>query len=204
MIHHLYRIIILLGLSTVFMATSLPAQVYFSRTAHVAVQSTNNIKNIEADNYQVVSSIEMTTGDIRFEGLLKSFEFRLGALDRVFSSDRIDVSQYPKFRFEGKVYGLEDLDLKGTEPIEVDVKGTLYLWDEKRITSAKGMVTPDGKGGFVARSSFLMTIEEKSMHKLNALIDARLPDAIHISTESFGVSRDISVALDAAYQKRNW
>jgi hypothetical protein len=189
---------------SLFLLEGLVCQVYYTNTGHVNVKSENNIKNIEADNYQILSSINMQTGIVKFEGLLKSFEFKLGAIDRVFNSQRINVNQYPKFRFEGKLIGLDGVDLNSKGQYEVEVQGTLYIWDEKRITSAKGMVETNGNGSFKASSDFLMRIEEQSMVKLNKLIDEKLPDVINISTNSIGVDRDIQVGLKADYKLRNW
>jgi len=179
------------------------SQVFFTRTGHVHVKSQNNVKNIEADNYQVISYVNMETGEVRFEGLLKSFEFKLGALDRVFNSDRINVNQYPKFRFEGTISRLDRVDPNRIGSYDVEVNGTLYLWDEKRVTSATGVINTDGNGGFSANSNFVMRIEENSMHKLNNLIDQKLPDIVNLSTDSFGVDRDIRVSLNASYKLRN-
>ena len=180
------------------------AQVYYTRTGHINVRSENNLKSIEADNYQLISTIDFETQDVNFEGLLKSFEFKLGALDRVFNSSRINVNQYPKIKFEGRVKGIRRIDLSKKKRYEVEVKGKLYIWDEKRVTSAKGVLISDGKGGFRVESDFLMRIEEKSMDKLNQLIDQKLPEAINVSTQTFGVDRDIKIKLRADYTLRNW
>ena len=188
----------------VFLSCDLISQVYFTRTAHVLVKSQNNVKNIEADNYQIVSSIDLKSGDIRFEGLLKSFEFKLGALDRVFSSKSIDVSKYPKFRFVGKLTSSNKINIDNSSGQDVTVEGTLYLWDEKRKTSAQGTITSLGNGKFKTHSEFVMSIEEKSMNKLNQLIDQKLPDIVNITTDRFGVDRNIKVKLEAEYSLRNW
>ena len=180
------------------------SQVFFTRTGHVYDKSQNNIKNIEADNFQIISTINKTNGEVRFEGLLKSFEFKLGALDRVFNSDRINVNQYPKFRFEGTISGLDRVDPNRIGSYDVEVNGTLYLWDEKRVTSATGVINTDGNGGFSANSDFIMRIEEQSMIKLNKLIDEKLPSAVNLSIDSFGVDRDIQISLNASYKLRNW
>lgn len=184
--------------------TTCQAQIFMTRTAHVNVHSANKLKSIDADNYQVVSSINFETGDIKFEGLLKSFEFKLGALDRVFNSERINVNQYPKFRFEGKLEGFQNIKPDKAGEYTVKVKGTLYLWDEKRITSAVGKVRSDGNGKLYADSDFVMRIEEQSMVKLNELIDQKLPDIVNLSTDTFGVDRDIKINLDAVYTRRQW
>ena len=180
------------------------AQVYFTRTGHVHVESKNAVKKIEADNFQVLSSIDLDNASIKFEGLLKSFEFKLGALDRMFSSEKVNVSQYPKFRFEGSINNLDPNKLNGNKAFEVEVNGTLYLWDEKRKTRAKGTITPGASGQFTAESDFIIRIEEKSMRKLNKLLDEKLPDIVNLSTDSFGVDRDIRIKLSCDYKPRNW
>lgn len=179
-------------------------QVYFSRTGHVHVSSKNSIKTIEADNYQIISTVNFENGEINFEGLLKSFEFKLGALDRVFNSERINVNQYPKIKFNGKIKRFRRIKLETNKDIKVEVHGTLYIWDEKRITNATGTLRLKPDGTIEALSDFSIKIEEASMQKLNKLIDDKLPDVINLSTESFGVSRDININLDVTYKKRNW
>ena len=179
-------------------------QIYYSRTSHVHVSSENSIKTVEADNYQIISTVNMENGEINFEGLLKSFEFKLGALDRVFNSDRINVNQYPKIKFVGRFKKFKQLKLIVNEEVKVEVLGTLYIWDEKRITSAVGTMKLLPNGKIEAISDFSIKIEEASMHKLNDLIDKKLPSIINLSTESFGVSRDINIDLNVTYNKREW
>ena len=176
------------------------SQSLYSKTGHINVVSENKIKKVEADNYQVYSTVDLNTGDVKFEGLLKSFEFKLGAADRVFSSDKVNVKQYPKIRFEGKIPPV-DLDLNNFSEVTVEVDGTLYLWDEKRRTKATVQITSVGDGKQVfAYSSFLMRIEEASMKKLNQIMKDKLPSVLSINTESLGISRDIIVNLDATYK----
>jgi hypothetical protein len=177
------------------------SQTLYARAAHVNIQSDNSIKKVEADNYQVNSLIDLDKGLISFEALLRSFEFKLGILDRAFNSDKLNLSQYPKIKFEGTIKGLENINLAefGEYPVEVD--GTLYLWDEKRKTSASGTVTSIGDNKQVfASSGFTITIEQKSMEKVNQLIRDKLP--LKVDASSFGVSRDILILLDSTYKVR--
>ena len=179
------------------------SQSLYSKTGHINVVSENKIKKVEADNYQVYSTVDLTTGDVNFEGLLKSFEFKLGAADRVFSSDRVNVKQYPKIRFEGKI-PVTQIDLNTYGEINVEVDGMLYIWDEKRRTKANVTITSVGDGKQVfAYSSFLMRIEEGSMKKLNSIMKDKLPDVLNLNTETLGISRDIIVNLDATYKVKS-
>ena len=190
----------LLSTILVFTASISHAQSLYSKTGHINVVSENSIKKVEADNYQVYSTVDLTTGDVKFEGLLKSFEFKLGAADRVFSSEKVNIKQYPKIRFEGKIPPVE-LDMNNYSEVTVEVDGMLYLWDEKRRTKAQVQITSVGDGKQVfAYSSFLMRIEEGSMKKLNQIMKEKLPEVLNINTNTLGISRDIIVNLDATYK----
>ncbi|MDA8692838.1 hypothetical protein N9L92_02160 [Saprospiraceae bacterium] len=183
-----------------FTIKGMDAQVIYSKTGHINVVSENKIKKVEADNYQVYSTVDLSTGDVKFEGLLKSFEFKLGAADRVFSSEKVNIKQYPKIRFEGKIPPVE-LDLNNFSEVTVEVDGMLYIWDEKRRTKAQVQITSVGDGKQVfAYSSFLMQIEEGSMKKLNEIMAEKLPEVLNINTSTLGISRDIIVNLDATYK----
>lgn len=193
--NYLFTILVLILLTQASIAQEL-----FSRTGHVNVTSQNRIKKVEADNYQVYSTINLKTGKINFEGLLKSFEFKLGAADRVFNSDRVNVSKYPKIRFEGTMPPV-DIDFTTYNETQVDVKGILYIWDEQRVTTAKAVITSIGDGKQVfAYSSFVMKIEKNSMNKINDIMEEKLPDILSVNTETLGISRDINVNLDVTYK----
>ena len=193
----LYTTLLILGIGSTLFSQNL-----VSRTAHINVSSENKLKKIEADNHQVFSSVNLETGVVKFEGLLKSFEFKLGAADRVFNSDKVKVNKYPKIKYEGTIPPT-NIDLNKYQEVQVEVDGTLYIWDEKRRTKATATITSVGDGKQVfAYSSFVMTIEEQSMNKLNEIMKSKLPDVLNISTETLGVSRDIIVNLDATYKVR--
>lgn len=152
--------------------------------------------DVEADNYQVFAQLDPATGDINFTALIKSFEFQLGAANRIIDSKALNVSQYPKAKFEGKITNLNQIDLAKSGNYQAKVEGTLYVWDEKRKTTANALITVKPDGSINARSNFIMIIEEKNVEKVNKLMREKLPAILSIDTESLGVSRNIYVDLD--------
>ena len=188
----------------IFLTSIVSGQEFYTRTAHVHVKSDNKIKSIEADNYQVVAFISLEDGTIRFEGLLRSFEFRLGALDRVYNSRNIDVSDYPSIRFEGKALDIQSFDLNSSKTQKLRVKGILYIWDEKRITETEVSVIPRSGNKLDVVSSFIMRIEEQSVDKLNQLMREKLPKSINVNVSNLGVSRDIEIDVDMKLSLKTW
>lgn len=175
---------------------------YITRTAHVHVKSTNRVMDIEADNYQVASVLDATTGKIDFIGLLKSFEFKLGAADQLFNSKMVDVSTHPNIKFSGQIQNMDQINLTRSGTYTIEVKGTLYIWDEKRVTSAKGTIVVNSDGSIKASSNFDMVIEDGSVNKVNELMKEKLPEVMTIDTETLGISKTIKVTCDMTYQIR--
>jgi hypothetical protein len=180
-----------------------PPKKYTCRAGHIHVESYSRFLDVIADNYQVYSELDPSTGNVSFAGLLKAFTFEMGALDRAFNSGKVDVSAYNKFTFEGLVVnvGKINFDRPGTYPAQV--KGTLFMGGQKRITTANGEVRVFVDGKIEATANFVLTIEEKSMQTINKLMREKLPSVLSIDANKLGISRDIKLKLKANYRPKN-
>lgn len=175
---------------------------YMTRTGHINIESGNSVKDLVADNYQVASILDAQSGKINFTALIKSFEFQLGAVNRMFNSRQLNVSENPKIKYEGKVTNLSaiNFDKPGTYPIKVE--GTLFIWDEKRITPATGQVIVNADGSLTGTADLIIFIEPQSVNKINDLMRERLPGIVNIDVNSLGISRKILIKADMNYQAR--
>ena len=193
---------LLLGVVLFFFTTNVLAQKYMSRTAHVHVKSNNRITNIEADNYQVAAVLDSKSGKIEFIGLLKSFEFKLGAADQLFNSKMVDVSAHPNIKFTGQIADIHTINFAKPGNYKITVNGILYLWNEKRTTSAEGTLKVNADGTISGISEFIMMIEESSVAKINQIMKEKLPSAISVDTETLGISRKIDITLNMTCKAR--
>ena len=177
-------------------------QKYLTRTAHINVKSTNRFTDIEADNYQVVSVFDVATGDIDFIGLLKSFEFKLGAADQLFNSKMVDVSAHPNLKFSGKIQNIQRINFDKPGEHTITVNGVLYIWDEKRVTSAVGKIIINPNGSIEATSNFNLVIEDGSVEKANQLMKEKLPSVVAVDVNKLGISKTVAVNLKMTYKAR--
>ena len=175
---------------------------YSSRTAHIYVETRNKFMNIEADNYQVASVLDAETGSITLLGLLKSFEFKLGALDQVYNSKLVSTLSYPKFKYVGKIKNIRSINFDRPGKYPIEVSGTLYLWDAKRITPGKGTLEVKSDGSIKAYSDISFMIEEQSVAKADELIKRYLPKGVNVNTDKLGISRKITTKVDATFWKK--
>lgn len=192
-----------LSVCLLFLASTLAySQKYVTRTAHVNVKSTNRFTDIEADNYQVASVFDVQTGAIDFIGLLKSFEFKLGAADQLFNSKMVDVSTFPNIKFTGKIQDVNRINFDEPGTHTITVNGVLYIWDEKRVTSAVGKIKINGDRTIESTSDFKLVIEDGSVEKVNRLMKEKLPSVIAVDVNKLGISKTIDVRMKMTYQVR--
>lgn len=169
---------------------------YFTRTAHVHLKTSNRFMDVDADNYQVFAQLNPDNGELTFTALIKSFEFQLGAANRIIDSKALNVSQYPKAKFEGKISNIGQLNLAKPGNYRAKVSGTLFVWDETRKTEADVLLTVRPDGSIAAKSNLIMVIEEKNVRKVNQLMREKLPAVLAIDAETLGISRNIYVDLE--------
>lgn len=180
---------------------TLPAK-FVSRTGHIHVESHSRYLDVIADNYQVYCELNPSDGAVKIQGLLKSFEFKLGALDQAFNSDRVNLAQFSKFRYEGKVKNLSAINFTRPGSYPVEVTGALYIGSYKRMTKANGTLNVRADGTIRTNTSFGIRIEEESMLTINKLMKEKLPSVLALDADNLGISRDIQLQLSAQFRPR--
>ncbi len=98
---------------------------YLTRQGYISFFSTTPVEDIKAVNHQVLSVIDLTTGEVAVSLLMKSFQFEKALMQEHFNENYIESDKYPKSTFNGKIMNLNDI-LNGDNGIAV-VKGDLTI-----------------------------------------------------------------------------
>ena len=199
----LYVNVLFFIISTFILADVDVASKYTCRTAQIHIETSSRFMDVTADNYQVYSEINPNSGEVTFQGLMKSFEFEMGALDRAFNSSTVDLSQYSKFNYEGRITNIAAIQFDRPGIYRVEVSGKLFMGSYIRKTSAQGTLKVLANGNLESESDFSIKIEEESMNTINDLMRKKLPSVIALDTDKLGISRDIRINLKANYRRRN-
>ena len=188
-------------LATLFISATTTTK-YVGRTGHIHVESKSRYLDVIADNYQVYCELNPNSGAITIKGLTKSFEFKMGAIDRAFNSSRVNLGEYGKFNFTGSLMNLSEIDFTKEGRYNIDVKGDLEIGKYIRKTKASGTLYVKADGTIRTETDFEMKIEEESVETINKLMKEKLPSVISLDADQLGISRMIQLSLNVSLRPR--
>lgn len=117
-----------------------------TRTGHIDFYSHTPLEDIKADNDQVASVIDLSTGEIVFQVLIKSFKFEKALMEEHFNESYLESDKYPRATFRGKITEPEPSALRKEGKHNVTIEGDLNLHDvTKKITVQGTIVTGQEK-----------------------------------------------------------
>lgn len=138
---------------------SLPAQKYMTKNGFIGFYSHTPMEDIKGDNNQVASIFDVSTGDLVFQVLIKSFHFERALLEEHFNENYMESEKYPKSSFKGKIANLTSVDLKKNGIYNVTAEGDLTIRDVTKKVSVTGTLEVLA-GGLNASAKFNITPED--------------------------------------------
>ena len=138
---------------------ALNAQKFMTKNGFIGFYSHTPVEDIKADNNQVVSVLDTSTGDLVFQALIKSFHFDRALMEEHFNENYMESDKIPKSMFKGKITNLSSVNFSKQGSYEITVEGDLTIHDVTNKISTKGtleVVT----GGINANSKFKIVPED--------------------------------------------
>jgi len=100
----------LLTLIALFISNLISAQgKYLTKEGYITFFSHSIVEDIKADNHQVLSIIDIETGEIAIQLLMKSFMFKKALMQEHFNENYIESYKYPKAKFKGTILNFDQL-----------------------------------------------------------------------------------------------
>lgn len=99
------------------------------------------MENISADNNQVLSVLNIPTGDLQFSLLIKSFHFKKSLMETHFNEDYMESDKFPKASFKGKINNLSKVNFAADGTYSVEVSGDLTMHGITNKTTTSGTIT---------------------------------------------------------------
>jgi hypothetical protein len=135
------------------------AQKYMTKNGYIGFNSLTPMENIRGDNNQVAGVLDISTGEMVFQALIKSFHFDRALLEEHFNENYMESDKFPKSSFKGKITNLSGVNFSKTGIYDVNVEGDLTIHNITNKISTKGTVEVV-QGGINANSKFNIVPED--------------------------------------------
>ena len=175
--------------SVLMIMLEVSAQRYITKNGHIKFYSETPMETIEADNHQVNSALDVSTGDFVFKVLMKSFEFEKALMQEHFNENYVESDKFPNATFKGKVLHVADYDFTSDNTYEVVVEGNLTMHGETNKVNVKGTFTVKDEK-ITGTSTFIIKPEDYGIKIPKTVVD--------------NIAEEIEVTVDAkleAYKK---
>jgi hypothetical protein len=158
---------------------------YLCRNGHVWFYSHTPLEDVEAHNNEVASVLNIGTGDISFQILIKSFRFKRALMEEHFNENYMESEKYPKSSFKGKVSNVKEIDFSKNGVYRATVDGDLTIHDKTRAIRQDGTIeVRDGK--LLVKSQFSVLPQD---------YDIEIPGAVRDK-----IAKTMEVHVDMAFE----
>lgn len=121
-------------------ALAVNAQKYMTKNGYIGFFSHTPMEDIKGDNNQVAGIIDISTGDVVFQALIKSFHFDRALMEEHFNENYMESDKFPKSSFKGKITNLSSVNFTKNGTYDVTVEGDLTIHDVTNKISTKGTI----------------------------------------------------------------
>lgn len=152
------KIFLLSGLLFI-LVYSVQAQRYSAKNGYVGFYSHTTIEDIQADNNQVASILDIEKGDLVFLINNKSFIFDKALMQEHFNENYMETDKYGKSTFKGTITNLADVNFSKDGIYKVKVSGELNMHGVSKNIYVYGTIEVNEKT-LVAKSDFVVKPED--------------------------------------------
>lgn len=170
--------LIILSLLTM-VALSASGQKYMTKNGFISFFSHTPMEDIKAENNQVAGIIDVSTGEIVFQVLIKSFHFERALMEEHFNENYMESDKYPKASFKGKITDLKAVNFEKNGVYEVAVEGDLTIRDVTKKMSVKGTVEVV-TGGLNANTKFIVAPEDYNI-KIPGVVREKIAKTLEVT-----------------------
>ena len=110
---------------------------FLTKKGMISFFSETPIENIEAQNNQVLSIVDATSGKMAIAILMKSFMFKKALMQEHFNENYVESDKYPKATFKGDVL---DFDKMGAIETTASIKGNLTMHGVTNETTIEAVI----------------------------------------------------------------
>ncbi|NNC95000.1 MAG: YceI family protein [Chitinophagales bacterium] len=161
------------------------SQKVFTRNGHISFFSEAPLENIEANNYQVTSIIDLEKKELVFSLLMKGFEFEKALMQEHFNEKYVESDQYPKSTFTGSYTCNDKIDLKKDGLYQVNVTGSLEIHGVTKEVETTGTLEVKN-GEVISNAVFVVAVADYNI---------KIPSVVKDN-----IAKEIEITVNATYK----
>jgi hypothetical protein len=159
--------------------TLLTAQKYFTKNGTISFFSKTPLENISADNNQVVSVLDIQTGEFNFSLLIRNFHFKKALMEDHFNENYMESDKLPKATFKGTIAEPAKVDFVHDGSYNTTVTGDLTIHGITHNVSVPGTIVV--KAGLVSANSKFMVKPGDYNISIPSLVKDNIAETIEVS-----------------------
>ncbi len=169
----------LLPLLLILGSQLLNAQKVYTKNGTISFFSKTDMEDIKAENNQVMSVLNLATGELQFSLLVKGFHFPKALMEEHFNENYMESDKFPKSTFKGNISGIDKLKLTADGAYPVTVSGDLTLHGVTNKVSTPGTLTVKG-GKVTGHAVFKVTLADYKI-EVPKLVEKNIAKSIEIT-----------------------
>jgi hypothetical protein len=120
------------------------AQKVYTKNGTISFFSKTDMEDIKAENNQVMSVLNLQTGELQFSLLVKGFHFPKALMEEHFNENYLESEKYPKSSFKGTIADIGKVKLSADGAYPVSVSGDLTIHNVTQKVNTRGSLTVKG------------------------------------------------------------
>jgi hypothetical protein len=163
------------------------SQLYYTKNGDISFFSKSVLQNIEADNNQVISVLDTSTGSIQFSLLNNAFEFEKAKMQEDFNDNYMESNKYPRSSFKGNITNLQAVNFSKDGTYNLNVSGDLTIHGvTKHISTPATIIIKNGN--ILGKAVFHILVKDYNID---------IPTIV-----SKKIAEDIEIRVNCAYQHK--
>ncbi len=177
------KTIITLFFALLFSISAMNAQTrYFTKTGTISFFSHTPMEDINAENHQVTSFLDIGSGEMVFAVLIRSFEFKKSLMEEHFNENYMDSEKFPKSQFKGSIVNINKIDFSKPGKYEIQIKGDLTIRGETNQVETSGTLEIKESGEIDGKSTFNIDVDAYGID-IPKLVKDKIAKSIEISCD---------------------
>ena len=177
-----FAILILMLSSSAF------AQKYITKNGKIDFYSDAPMEKIEGKNNQVKAALDATKGDIVFQVLITSFEFKQALMQEHFNENYMESPKFPNSTFKGKISNLKDINFSKNGRYNAVIEGDLTIHGTTKKVKQSGTIEVKA-GKIIAFCKFNLVVKDYNIN---------IPSAV-----AGKIAEQVQVTVDATMDLKN-